>query len=135
MPSMVLASKGRNVFLTRLAFQRFVSWSMRVETIGSLKSRGGLIALYVVGVGSHFSSHMWIFLPLPTCHLVPWQITSRLQWMLRQAYDGLHPNWALRTSKYGKYLALYILEINESNLVSSLQACLASMAKLKAWRF
>ena len=55
--------------------------------------------------------------------------------MLRQAYDGLHPNWALRTSKYGKYLALYILEINESGLVSSLQACLASMAKLKAWRF
>ena len=89
---MVSASKGRNVLLTRSAFQLFVSWSMRVETIGkSLKSRGGLIALYVVGVGSHFSSYMCIVLPLPTRHLVPWQITSRLQWMLRQAYDGLHP--------------------------------------------
>ena len=81
---MVSASKRRKVLFTRSAFQRFVSWSMRAKTMGkSPMMRGGPIALYVMGVGSHLFFQMWIFFPLPTLHLVPLRITSRLLWILR----------------------------------------------------
>ena len=133
---MVSTSKGRKILQTRSTFHRFETWSLRAETIRkSSKLQGALIALYVEAVGSHLSSQMWMILPLPTCHLEPLWITFRLLWILRQAYEGLLPNWASRTSEWGKYFAFYILEIKESGLVRSLQACLASMARLKAWRF
>ena len=48
---------------------------------------------------------------------------------------GIAAQLGIWTSENKKYLALYILEIKESGLVRSLHACLASMAKLKAWRF
>ena len=69
---MVSALKERKVLFTRSAFQRLMSWSMRVETIGkSPMMRGGLIALNVVGVRSHLSSQMLTVFPLPTYHLMP----------------------------------------------------------------
>lgn len=80
------ASNGRNKEWITLTFHQWVSSLIRDETIGkSTNSLIGEITLYVDGVGSHSSSQMWIFQPLPTHHLVPFLITSKLLWILRQA--------------------------------------------------
>ena len=91
--------------------------------------------MWVDGVGNHLSSQIWIRRPLPTLHLVPLLITSRLLWMLRQAYEGLHPFLELRISSKGKYFALKTRATRELGIVRILQPCLANMARLKACMF
>ena len=96
---MVWALKGKKREWTISAFQHLVSSSMREEIIGkSSKSLGGLHTLYIVGVGSHLSSQMCISFPFPTLYLEPLLMTSKLLNMLRQAYGGLLPSFALMTS-------------------------------------
>ena len=130
---MVLASWGKKVALITSIFHHLVSMSMREETQGkSPKPSWGEITLWVDGVGNHLSSQIWIRRPLPTLHLVPLLITSRLLWMLRQAYEGLHPFLELRTSSKGKYFALKTRATRELGFVRILQPYLASMARLKA---
>lgn len=129
---MVSALKVRKVLLTRLVFDRLVSSSISADTMG--KSSKALGGDDFIGSGSWYP---FIFpnmdhFPLPTRHLVPLLMTSKLLWMLRHAYDGLQPSLAPKILVCGKYFALRILEIRESGLVRILQAYLASMAKLKA---
>ena len=55
----VSASKGRKVDLMTSALHHFVVGSIRDETIGKVSRLfGGVMTLYVVGVGSYLSSHM-----------------------------------------------------------------------------
>ena len=64
-------------------------------------------------------------------YLVPFLITSKLLWMLLQAYGGLLPFFELITSSKGKYLALYTWATSEPGFWRILQPCLASIARLK----
>ena len=117
-------------------FHHLVSLSMREDTMGkSPYSAWGEITLWVDGVGNRLSFQIWIRRPLPTLHLVPLLITSRLLWMLHQAHEGLLPILELRTSSKGKYFALKTRATRESGFVRILQSCLASMARLKACMF
>ena len=105
---------------------------MKDETIGKgPRSLGGEITLEVVGVGSYLSSKIWILRPFPTLYLVPFLITSKLLWMLLQAYGGLLPFFELSTSSKGKYLALNTWAASESGFWRILQPYLASIARLK----
>ena len=81
------------------------------------------------------SSQIWMSLPLPTLHRVPFQITSRPLKILLQVYEGLHPNFEFNTSPFGKYLALKTLAQRESGFDKSLHPCFASIARLKACKF
>ena len=108
------SSKGRKVALTMSTLHHFVTGSMREETIGNWGILfGGEITLYVDGVGSHLSSHIWINFPFPTLHRVPFLITPRLLWMLLQEYEGELTRLAFRISPVGKYLALRTLATRE----------------------
>ena len=129
----VSTSIGRKTCCTMSMCHDFVYSSISEETIGiSLILAGVEITLCVEGVGSHWSSHMCILLPLPTLHRTPRWTTSSDCHILLQAYDGLVPLLALSTLQYGKYRALYTLYRRESIWCKRCHPYLANIARLNA---
>lgn len=83
-------------------------------------------------VGSHLSRQVFTLCIFPILQ----NITSLIRVIelkrLLQMKDGLVPNFAVRISVDGKYLALRILSTREKGFCTTQQICLAKKALLKA---
>ena len=95
-----------------------ISWSFHSIRSSSIRSHtrvtyrsgfSGVTTLYVLGLWSHLSLHIWTCSPLPTYHLTPLLTIAWAANILLQAKDGWLPKVASRKLHLGKHLALYTL--------------------------
>ena len=130
-----VANISSHVFCAKVAstFPRshcLVSSSMssqtRIFSVGSRKK---------IGVwGSQTCVATSMVRPSPTCHLDPSMMISLASSSDLHTKEGLGPSSAFRNELRGKYRALYTLWKRECVFWINLQACFASIARLKAFR-